>query len=357
MINSTQLQMQDLSKMSFPQTWEVLEEGIQKEVAPGFVVGVWWVQSPLDFWAGCLGQRRKIPSPLPITVDTVFDFASVTKVFATASLAATLVERGWLDWETPLSSLFGDYPYSRIQISHLLSHTAGLVAWHPFWEKLRERFLPALLEKISVDQRQRAMQELVFEVTPQFLPGKQMIYSDLSFLLLGFALEKVTAMPLDQAVKKFVWEPMGIQEAFYRRLSSPRKPLDFVAATEDCPWRGGVLQGEVHDDNCWSMGGYGGHAGAFGTVRDLMHFSRSLMVGRFLSPKVLKKFWTRVSNPLGCTRTLGWDMSSGENSAMGGGFCTSFSRAFGICGDIALDRSRGRSGSFTFIQPSSSFSR
>ena len=61
--------------------------------------------------------------------------------------------------------------------------------------------------------------------------------------------------------------PQGNQEAFYRRLSSPRKPLDFVAATEDCPWRGGVLQGEVHDDNCWSMGGYGGHAGAFGTVR------------------------------------------------------------------------------------------
>lgn len=109
---------------------------------------------------------------------------------------------------------------------------------------------------------------------------------------------------------------MGVQDAFYARVdrSVEKGRLDLVAATEESVWRGGVLQGQVHDDNCWAMGGYGGHAGAFGSVQDVLHFSKMLM-GGFLSRETLNVTWTRVSRPLGCERTLGWDTPSVGSSA------------------------------------------
>ena len=84
----------------------------------------------------------------------------------------------------------------------------------------------------------------------------------------GFALEEILSMPLDRAVTELVWRPMGLKRTFYSRVDRDlnRGRLECCAATEDCPWRGGVLQGQVHDDNTWTMGGYAGHAGGNATV-------------------------------------------------------------------------------------------
>src|SRR5262249_54428427 len=112
----------------------------------------------------------------------------------------------------------------------------------------------------------------------------------------------------------WVWEPMGVSTAFYRRIpgASP-VPVETVAPTESCPWRERVLQAEVHDDNCWSMGGYAGHAGAFGDVRAVLELPRALYAG-FLSRETLSAMWTRVP---GFDRTLGWDAPSGEEPSAG----------------------------------------
>ncbi len=317
-MDSTQWIMQPLSQQLFPNTCTLLEQGLQENVAPGFVIGLWKKEQPNHIWGTALGQRRYFPSKQPMEIDTVFDFSSLSKIFATATLTAFLIERGWLQWDTPLGHLFPSYHSPSIQIQHLLSHTAGFSDWKPYWKNLQTAFHPEPLYRIPIQKRQHLMKELVLMEIPETAPGQRALYSDISFLLLGFALEEVTQMTLNHAVEQFLWKPMGIQTAFYRLVQEDieKSGLDHVAATEDSEWRGGILQGQVHDDNCWAMGGYAGHAGVFGTLYDLFHWIRSLLDG-FLSPTTLQMMWAPVLKPPRCTRTRGWDTPSGEFSAAG----------------------------------------
>jgi len=325
-MDSSKLKMLELSESQFPRTSRAIQEALKEGVAPGFVAGIWQKSEPDVIRVAAAGNRRIIPTELPMAPDTVFDLASVSKVFATGALAAVLVDRGWLTWDAPVRAFFPEYEHANIQVRHLLAHTSGLPAWDPIWEKLQKGF-KVFLEKpiysIDIEKRQGMARDIVFAIEPEVAVETRALYSDLSFIILGFILEKITQMPLDRAVSKFVWEPMGILGAYYRRVN--RSLLDSiddsVAATEQCFWRGGILQGQVHDDNCLAMGGYAGHAGAFGTVRDVLHFSKKLME-RFLTPSTLKAIWTRVGNPHGCDRTLGWDTPSGENPSSSRRFST-----------------------------------
>lgn len=323
----SEVSIEILSEKEFPKTFAILAEGVQQGVAPGFVAGLWRKSRPSEICLKAVGRRRLIPSHMPMVYDTVFDLASLTKIFATAPLAAVLVERGWMGWSTPVASILPTFPYPEIQIRHLLSHTAGYTAWKPLWTQLRDHFAPRPLYSVSIEKRQSWVRDALCSGAPEFAPEvaveTRATYSDLSFLVLGFALEAVTAMPLAQAVQRFVWGPMGIEGArFYPVTSSPADAIrEEVAATEECSWRGGVLQGQVHDDNCWAMGGVAGHAGVFGTAKDLLFFSKRLLEG-FLSPSVLKAAWTRVPRPPGCERTLGWDTPSGPESSAGHFFST-----------------------------------
>jgi serine-type D-Ala-D-Ala carboxypeptidase len=307
-----------LSAKEFSSTWAILNQGINDGVFPGAVAGLWQAKDPGKARLVALGHRRTVPSLLPMLPDTVFDLASITKVFATATLAALLVDRRWLQWETPVKSIFADYASPEVQIRHLLSHTAGLPAWLPLWERLREQFSPVPLCHAPVLERQYAMKKFVLSVLPEVPTGQRALYSDLSFLLLGFVLEEIVAMPLSSGVEELVWKPMGLEGAFFSRVDRSVQDgrIEKAAATENCSWRGGVLQGQVHDDNCWAMGGYAGHAGAFARAKDVLQFVAALFSG-FLSPDTLQTAWNRVSEPHGCERTLGWDTPSGNVSSAG----------------------------------------
>lgn len=311
-------EIHDLSETDYPRTWAALREGVADEVAPGFVAGIWDAREPNTFRIAAVGKRRVFPSELAMLPDTTFDLASLTKVFGTATLAALLIDRGWLRWEDEVSSILPGYAFPGVRISHLLSHTAGYAAWAPFWEDLRAHFGPRPLHLVSVSERQLEMRRRVLATAPEAPIATRALYSDLSFLVLGFCLEEITRMPLDQAMREFVWKPMGLNHPFYRRVigaDAASSRMEQVAATEDSQWRGGVLQGQVHDDNCWAMGGYGGHAGAFARAQDVLVFVRKLMSG-FLTQATLAKSWSRPPAPKGCGRTLGWDTPTpGESSA------------------------------------------
>jgi CubicO group peptidase (beta-lactamase class C family) len=317
-MNREPLQFKALTPEEFPRTCEVLHAALSEGVSPGFVVGVWRLQEASFFHAIAVGKRRETPGAQPMELDTVFDLASVSKVFATAMLAAVLVERGWLRWDLPVQAVFSDYRHPDVRVSHLLSHTSGYAAWMPFWEMLRERFAPTALHEIAISERQNEMRKLVFAQNQECAPGERVLYSDLSFILLGYVLEKILQTPLDEAVLRYVWEPMGISGASYRRTNcSASQGLDLrAAATELCSWRGAVIQGQVHDDNCWAMGGYAGHSGAFASIREVMQFSRALFEG-FLTPETLDAFWRPVTQPPHCLRTLGWDTPSVQGSSSG----------------------------------------
>lgn len=316
------MESRPLDREQFPRTCKALESAVADGVAPGFVAGVYLASEPGIARVGATGQRRLIPSPQPMLPDTLFDLASVSKVVATATLAATLVDRGWIDWESPLEAFLPATRLKGVRLRHLLAHTAGLPAWQPLWQRLRDRFAPTPLYRVSVEERQAEMRRLVLEVEPEAPVDQKSVYSDPSFLLLGFALEEATGMPLDHAVPRFVWSAMGEGGLHYRRVERAPEAsiLDEAAATEKDEWRG-VLQGQVHDENCWAMGGYGGHAGVFGRAEDVLRVAAALL-GGFLSPATLRAAWTRVASPVGCERTLGWDTPSGPASSAGRYFST-----------------------------------
>jgi CubicO group peptidase (beta-lactamase class C family) len=319
--------------IGFPRARAVFQEGLREGVFPGGVLGVWARRDPEVFhfgWGGARRLHRKGLSELPVERETIFDLASVSKVFATTALAMALIERGWITWDTPVRAILADFRYDGITLRDLAAHTSGLPAWAPFFERLRTAFQTDELERVSVEERQARMREMVCEVDLERAPGTKVVYSDIGFLLLGFCLEEVTRLPLDRAVERLVWKPMGLhadpsgkrtRSPFYVRTLEPafRGRDESIAATEDCPWRRAVLQGQVHDDNCWAMGGYGGHAGAFGDARTLLRFGRRLLDGYF-SPGVTREAWTRLSTPEGCERTPGWDSPSGESPALGRNF-------------------------------------
>lgn len=307
-----------LSAEDFPRAIGVLEKAVAEGIAPGFVAGLWSDRDPDRLLLAALGSRRTSPTSLPMLPATIFDLASLTKVCATSLLAARLVERGWIRWDTRVAELLPGFRHSGIELRHLLSHTAGYPAWRPLWKDLVESFAPRPLHRVGIASRREAMRERVFRVELEAAPGERALYSDLSFLLLGFALEEASGMSLDRAVRDLVWGPMGISGFHYHAtLKRPERDIrDEVAATELSPWHHVVLQGQVHDENCWAMGGIGGHAGVFGRAADVLKLARALFKG-FLSPRVLRQMWSRVPEPPGCERTLGWDTPSGGTPSCG----------------------------------------
>ncbi|CAM6053615.1 unnamed protein product [Sphagnum tenellum] len=282
------------------------------------VAGVF--QSPGPFLIAACGLRSLIPQAQRMLEDTVFDLASVTKVFATAPLVAKLVERRWLSWDTPVSAILSDYPKVILRSATCSLIRQGCLHVVPIGKSCgRKQEGQAQLEHLSPEVRQAWMRQLVYKEPLEARVGERCVYSDLSFMLLGYVIEELTSLPLDQAVRKWVWEPMGIKHAAFRRSDRPLSlsQVEKYAATENSFTRGRILQAEVDDDNCWAMGGYGGHAGAFAQASDLLKFARSLIQGEYLTSETLRVMWQRVSEPEACERTLGWDTPSLLGSSLG----------------------------------------
>src|SRR5262249_38307225 len=202
-----------------------------------------------------------------------------------------------------------------VTVESLLTHSSGL-DWHqPLYKELRGK--EAFVKRI-------ASMDLVYE------PGTKSLYSDLGEILLGEILERVAGEPLDRFRRRAVVGPLGLEGPLYR--PGPEL-LPRIAPTEQDPWRGRLLRGEVHDENAYAMGGIAPHAGLFGTAPDLARFAQMMLNGgvsaqrRIVSREVVERFTRRAGIP-GSSRALGWDTPS-EGSSAG----TPFSpRSFGHTG-------------------------
>ncbi len=307
-----------LSSDRFEWTHAVLEQGIAEGLVPGAVVSVFETRRGGDQLVIAGGRRRLSPSPQPMTVETVFDWASLTKVLCTAPLIWRAIQRGWLSETTEVGAILAHAPdgWRGITIGHLLSHSAGFKAWEPIWQALVEKWGDRLPE-MPVAERQQAFRTRIYSQLPEAAPGARFLYSDFSFLLLGFVLEEIHGQPLDGVWRR---EMPGMSAGFrrVRRLGTLKQPVDeSCAATEIVEWRGGALQGEVHDENCWSMGGFAGHAGLFGSMSELIAVVRRIFDPAFLDPSVRGRMLARVIGPQGPARTLGWDLPDGPESSAG----------------------------------------
>ncbi|HWM92527.1 MAG TPA: serine hydrolase domain-containing protein [Thermoanaerobaculia bacterium] len=245
-----------------------------------------------------------------VTVATLYDLASLTKVVAATTMAMILVDEGRLDLDRPVQGFLPEFRYGDVTVRHLLSHSSGLPALAPFFREIRGK--EAYVERIQA-------MDLVYPT------GSKSIYSDPGVILLGEILEKAAGQPLEVFVEERVFEPLGMRDTRYR---PPPELRPRIAPTEEDPWRGRLIQGEVHDENTFAMGGIAPHAGLFGTAGDLSRFAEMMLNGGIVSRETIELFTRRAGIP-GSDRALGWDTKSAEGSSAG----TLFSdRSFGHTG-------------------------
>lgn len=290
-----------------PAVAELLRQAVATGVFPGAVAA--WGRSQAPGHVAALGRLTYDPGAAPVVrPDTLYDLASLTKVVVTTTLAAQLVERGLLDLQEPVAKRLPDFRATlgeTVTAGHLLDHSGGLPPHLPLYlDTSGPAAYRARLATVALEAR----------------PGTRTAYSDLGFLVLGLVIEQAAGAGLEQLARERVLAPLGLRETLFRPPAGLRER---VAPTEDCPWRGRRLQGEVHDENAWALGGVAPHAGLFGSAPDLARFARCLLNGgeldgaRLLRPETLEHFTCRTGRPAGSSRALGWDTPSGESSSAG----------------------------------------
>ena len=294
----------------------VVEAAIARHELPGAVVLVG--QGDRVLYGHAFGQRAVQPSPEPMTEDTIFDLASLTKVVATTTSVMQLIERGQIRLHDPVVKFipqFGSHGKSNITILDLLTHTSGL----PPDLKLETEFTGA-------DEAIRRASD----VTPEAPPGQRLVYSDINFFLLGEIVYRVSGERLERYVASHIFEPLQMHDTGFVPPESLRPR---IAPTERCrplAWPCSnapaepFLRGVVHDPTARRMGNVAGHAGLFSTAADLSRFCRMLLGGgsldaaHILSPAAVERM-TLPSTPAGMkdVRGLGWDIDSSQSTNRG----------------------------------------
>ncbi|MBL7648544.1 MAG: DUF1343 domain-containing protein [Candidatus Hydrogenedentes bacterium] len=246
---------------------EALERAVKDSGAPGAVGYVGHGGETLFHEA--VGMRTLLPEPEAARRDTIYDLASLTKVIATATSVLLLHERGLLDLDRPVSEILPLPAFKTITPRHLLTHTAGLPPFKT-WHK----------EAGSVDEYIQRIAALPLESAP----GEQRVYSDLGFMMLGRIVEIIGKNALDSFAQENIFKPLGMEHTGF---NIPAAWRERCAATEQCPWRGKLMRGEVHDENAYAVGGVSGHAGLFAPAGDLARFCRGLLGGKLLKPETI----------------------------------------------------------------------
>ncbi|MGE3277181.1 MAG: serine hydrolase domain-containing protein [Vicinamibacterales bacterium] len=243
-------------------------------------------------WTRAAGRLSAASDAARVTAATVFDLASLTKVLSTAALARDLAADGRLDLDARVATLLPPWRGTEradVTVADLLEHASGLPAHRSYFEALAGR--TAYLDAI-------ASEPLVYR------PRSRSIYSDLGFMLLGFILEDVGGSPLQMQFDR--WRDTAIGEDAALRFLPPASWLARTAATEQDPWRGRVLVGEVHDENTAALGGVAGQAGLFGTAEAVGRTAR-WWLSRLASADPWTLRFARRSTVPGSSRALAWD--------------------------------------------------
>jgi CubicO group peptidase (beta-lactamase class C family) len=298
---------------------DLLVSGLEQGVYPGAVLLV--AQGGEVVFFRAVGNRVVVPERLPMEKDTIFDLASLTKPLATTMAVMKLVDENLLDLDAPLSSLIQPFPWhdkSLLSPRLLLNHSSGLSDWRPFYRELT---------RLPLEERKPAVRRLIMEEPLSSEPKTVSLYSDLGFMLLEWMVEIITGTDLSAFLETTLYQPLGLRILYLDHIASNRtRTKELYAATEDCPWRKGIVQGHVHDENAFALGGYSGHAGLFGTAKDIFSLT-SMLVNLYhgersalLKEETARTFLSRQELVPGATWALGWDTPSRGNSSSGNYF-------------------------------------
>jgi uncharacterized protein YbbC (DUF1343 family)/CubicO group peptidase (beta-lactamase class C family) len=266
-------------------------------------------------YAKAFGRRAVVPAEQPMTRDTIFDMASLTKPVATATAVMILIDEGKIRLSDRLVKHlpeFDNHGKGQITIEHLLRHRAGLMPDNAIGDyKNGSEEAWKRIANLSLDYR----------------PGDRFVYSDVGFEILGKLVEKVSGRTLDQFTRERIFEPAGMTDAHFRPTggdASKWPGVDRIAPTEPAEPGQAVLRGVVHDPRSRAFGGVAGHAGLFATADDLAAYARTLLNGglapsgkRLLSPLAVRMMLDAADTPLDQRRGLGWDVATDYSSPRG----------------------------------------
>ena len=290
----------------------IVADGIRAGEMPGCVVTIG--RHGKIVFQKAYGDRQVEPHRLPMTVDAVFDMASLTKPMATATSVMILVEEGKIDLEAPVARYlpeFGRNGKEKITVFHLLTHQSGLVPDNPLGD---------------YEHGPQEAWERIFALTPIAPPGKRFVYSDVNFLVLGELVRRVSGKDLHEFSREHIYRPLGMMDTGFL----PAEPLRRRAAPTE--QRGGRwIKGEVHDPRSFLLGGISGHAGLFSTADDLAVYAAMMLGhGEFGGVRILQaatvERMTRAYPVSSGLRGLGWDIKTAYSINRGESFS---SRAFG----------------------------
>ncbi len=256
------------------------------------------------------GQRMVQPDPRPMLPDTIFDMASVTKPFATATAVMQLVEQGALSLDRPVSHWLPEFGRpggpSDPTLRQLLTHSSGLKPYRNYLHEWADAVPPA--------QRRRRVIADIAGLPLDYTPGRGFAYSCLNFVVLASVVQRVSGLAIDAYFRRHIGGPLGLRDTSFHRAGKANHAVARCAATEPLPE--GVLCGVVHDEIARYLSGVGGNAGLFSTAADLSRFMRMILHGGELDGvRILQKRTVRAMTSPGLDlgklqRGLGWDMNS-----------------------------------------------
>ncbi|MEK7380641.1 MAG: serine hydrolase domain-containing protein [Gemmatimonadota bacterium] len=287
----------------------LVDSAVAAEAAPGVVVGISVRGGRFIYGTGRTGlEDPTVPGPR-----TVYDLASLTKVVALTTGIMLAVDEGRLALDTPARLWVPEFAGAgkdQVTLRHLLTHTSGLPPFRRLW-----------LETATAAEAR----DTILATPLDTVPGIRTSYSDLGAILLTWALERSYGTSIDTLLEQRVFGPLGMHSTRYQ---PPATWSRGIAPTEDDPWRGHILRGEVHDENAAWLGGVSGHAGLFSTAEDLLTFGEWLLSGLTPSrtngadhrwpvpaPNALPSFVVPQHLVAGSSRALGWDTPSEGSSA------------------------------------------
>jgi CubicO group peptidase (beta-lactamase class C family) len=278
--------------------------------------------------AAVRGLAAMRPERIPMARESVFDLASLTKVLATTTALMLLVDDGVLALDDPVAKHlphFGERDKEAVTLRHLLTHSSGLKPWRAFHEALRERERKKGEPLLGTPAAREFVIESICRSALVHEPGSAAVYGDLDFIVLGAVVEAASGETLDAFCAARIFGPLGLARTRFLPTAAgppPESERRAIAATENCPWRGRILWGEVHDPNAWAMGGVAGHAGLFAPADDVLRFGQAVLdvwQGRSdaLPREALRAFTSRQDLPRGSDWALGWDTPSAGGSSAG----------------------------------------
>lgn len=284
------------------------------------------------YTSGAKGHAVIVPDRILMTTETIFDMASVTKPLVTGMLLAQFIEKGIIALETPVYKVLPQFEREDkrgITIGQLATHCAGFPAWQPFY----------LLAEQPTD-----VIDLIAQWPLEYAPGTSVIYSDFSYITLGFLLARLGGNSLDDLARQMIFAPLKLMRTGFKpdlslrleiaaaeagnryeeRLAQEKLAKEKLATSLQARviqfkgWRSEVIWGQVHDMNAYFLGGVAGHAGLFSTAQEVYRMACQFLPGsRLLKPETLALFSTNFTPGCSEGRSLGWLLASVGITAAG----------------------------------------